>query len=115
MNKTMTKLIAITGILLTSTSVMAEGWCYFEPGDYEIITHGNKSNQVYITGKFTGSTVSKWVNIANDTVGKYNVSLVLAAQMAGKGVNVYIDSSDYNCETYPSWSTSPIRHVRITM
>ncbi|NVJ60831.1 MAG: hypothetical protein HWE27_10585 [Gammaproteobacteria bacterium] len=102
------------GLILSSNS-SAEGWCDFSVGDYQIITHGNKSDQVYIMGKVQGTAGNKWYTIANASAGKHNISLVLAAQIAGKGISIYIDSADYDCNTYPSWSTSPIRHVKINM
>jgi len=101
--------------LVFSTSVFAEGWCSYSAGEFDVITHGNKSDQVYLVGKFSGATTGKWVNIVNSTAGKHNLSLALAAKMAGKGLSVYVDAAEYDCETYPSWSTSPIRHVRIIM
>jgi len=102
-------------IVLFSASSFAQGWCNYLPGEYEVVTHGTKSENVYLLGNFEGSTTSKWIYIATPTTGKTNVSLALAAQMAGKGLSVYIDSAAYTCDTYPSWSTSPIRHLKIIM
>jgi hypothetical protein len=105
----------ILSLFQISASAFAEGWCNYASGDFEVITNGNKSDYVYLIGKFEGTTASKWVTIANATAGKHNISLALAAQMAGKGLAIYIDSAEYNCDTYPSWSNSPLRHVKIRM
>jgi hypothetical protein len=60
----------------------------------------------------TASTV--WTTIADNTVGKGNVALILAAQMAGKGVSVYIDSPSYICASFPNWAPiGAIRHIRV--
>ncbi|MET1257528.1 hypothetical protein [Aliikangiella maris] len=109
------KIFIILSLFQFSTTAFAEGWCNYAVGGFEVITNGNKTDNVYLVGKFEGATVGKWVTIANSTAGKHNISLALAAQMAGKGLAIYIDSAEYNCDTYPSWSNSPLRHVRIRM
>ncbi|MCW8879698.1 MAG: hypothetical protein OQJ89_04425 [Kangiellaceae bacterium] len=110
----MKKLVIIL-ISLFASNVNAEGWCNYSPGQFEIITNGNKTDLVYINGRFNDTTTSKWLVIANSSVGKHNISIALAAQMAGKGLGIYVDSPEYSCETFPSWGASPIRHIRIIM
>ena len=101
--------------LLFSSTTFAEGWCNYSAGEFEVVTNGTKSDNVYLAGNFTGKTTKKWIYIANTTAGKNNLSLALAAQMTGKGLSVFIDSVEYDCDSFPSWSTSSIRHVKISM
>jgi hypothetical protein len=101
--------------LVFSTSTLAEGWCSYLAGEFQVITHGTKTDNVYLLGKFVGTTAQKYIIIANSTAGKNNLSLALAAQMSGKGLSVYIDSAEFTCESYANWSTSPLRHVKIVM
>ena len=115
MNHRLILILVIWISLLFSNTAFAEGWCNYSAGDFEVVTNGTKSDNVYLLGNFTGKTATKWVYIASTTAGKNNLSLALAAQMAGKGLSVYIDSAEYDCDSYPSWSTSPIRHVKINM
>ncbi|TQV74923.1 hypothetical protein FLL45_08160 [Aliikangiella marina] len=51
--------IAVISLSFLSNSALAEGWCYYNPGDYELVTSGNKTNKVYVLGKFNGSSVNK--------------------------------------------------------
>ena len=98
--------------LMISNSVYAEGWCEFDY--YTVTTHGTKSNQVHLNGKLKGQTTGIWVLISDGTVGKANVSLALAAQMAGKKLSIYLDSAAHTCENYPSWAgVGTLRHLRI--
>jgi hypothetical protein len=61
-----------------------------------------------------GASTTIWIAIADNTVGKSNVALILAAEMAGKGVSIYLDALSATCATYPSWAPiGGIRHVRI--
>jgi hypothetical protein len=54
------------------------------------------------------------MTVANATIGKGNVALILAAQMAGKGVSVYLDSPSATCANFPSWApVGSLRHIRI--
>lgn len=91
-----------------------EGWCDQPAGSYDLRTHGTVSNQVYLVGQLPGAPSTIYIAIADDTVGKSNVAVILAAEMAGKGVSIYLDAPSATCAAYPSWAPiGGIRHVRI--
>ena len=103
----------VATIFMMSTNVLAEGWCNLKSG-FTVVTHGTKTNNVYILGEIEGRSGGLWITIADDNVGKNNISLALAAQMASKTLSIYLDSADDNCDTFPSWApVGKIRHVRI--
>lgn len=111
MNK-LRAIIIITTMFL-SCNALAEGWCNFKPG-FSVVTHGTKSNNVYILGELEGRTGAMWIMIADDTIGQNNISIALAAQMAGKTLSIYLDSADDNCDNFQSWAPlGKLRHVRI--
>ena len=99
--------------LFASTAARAEGWCDLAPG-WTVITHGTKADNVYILGQFQGASNGIWIQIANATVGKGNVAAALGAQLAGKGLSLYVDSPNYTCASFPSWAPiGEIRHVML--
>lgn len=98
--------------LVFSTASTAAEWCSFAPGAFIVITHGTKSDNVWLNGSFVGNTAGVWVPIANATYGKSSVSLAIAAQIAGKGVSVYLDGQNDTCANYVTWA-GVIRHVKI--
>jgi hypothetical protein len=95
-----------------STPSLAEGWCDIQPG-FLFATHGNMGNEAYILATLPGASQTIWITITTNDFGKANVALALAAQLSGKGVSIYLDDASMTCATYPSWSASPIRHMRI--
>lgn len=111
------KLARFSGSLILATALLspapsnATGWCDLSAENYYLITHGTKSNKVWVVGRFEGSNEHKWIPIADSNYGASSVALVLAAQLAGKGISVYLDADSETCTTYTSWS-GVIRHVR---
>jgi len=98
--------------LLISNSTYAGGWCEFDY--YTVITHGTKSNQVFLNGKLKGQTLGTWVLISDGTIGNANVSLALSAQMAEKRLSIFLDDAEHSCENFPSWAPAgKVRHLRI--
>ena len=94
-----------------SPASFAEGWCTFESG-YQVTTHGVKSNTTYIVGKFEGETRSHWIKISDGTIGEANISVALAAQLAGKKLSIYLDGADDQCDNIVAWYND-MRHLRI--
>lgn len=108
----MLKTFLVLVVLISTSTTVAEEWCFLEAGEYYVITHGTKSPKVWLIGTFVGQTTGKWVLIKTSTYGESSVAVALAAQLAGKGVSVYVDGVNDTCANYVS-STGPIRHVRI--
>lgn len=103
--------LVILGVLLSNISY-AEGWCEFEY--YTVITHGTKTNQVHLNGKLKDQSGGIWVLISDGEKGNANVSLALAAQMAGKKLSIFVDSANYTCANFPSWAPiGEVRHLRM--
>jgi hypothetical protein len=103
-----------SALSLLSLNATAAAWCDLPPGGYDLYTHGTMSNQVYLVGQLPGAPAIIWITIADDTVGKSNVALILAAQLAGKGISLYLDAPTATCANYPSWAPiGGIRHIRI--
>lgn len=99
---------------LVALKASAEGWCDLAAGSYDLVTHGTKTDSVFLVGQLPGTSTTIWIEIASSAVGKGNVALLLAAEISGKGVSVYLDSPSATCATYPSWALiGGIRHVRI--
>jgi hypothetical protein len=110
----MRRFLTCVGLSLLAANATAEGWCDLAAGSYDLVSHGTKSDQVYLVGQLSGASTSIWMTIADSTVGKGNVALILAAEMAGKGVSVYLDSPSATCANFTSWAPiGGIRHVRI--
>ncbi|KGJ91760.1 hypothetical protein [Colwellia psychrerythraea] len=98
--------------LLISNSVYAEGWCEFDY--YTVVTHGTKTNNVHLNGKLKEQSNSTWIMISDGTTGNMNVSLALAAQMAGKKLSIYLDDAAHTCENFPSWAgVGKLRHLKV--
>jgi len=92
----------------------AEGWSDLAAGSYDLVSNGSVSDQVYLVGQLPGGASSIWIPIADSTVGKADVALILAAVMAGKGVSIYLNAPSATCANFASWSViGSIRHVRI--
>jgi hypothetical protein len=103
--------LAATLALLVSPLAGAQ-WCDLSPG-WQVVTHGTKSENTFILGRFQGGN-DLWILIGNATVGNNNVAVALSAQMGGKNLSLYLDSSSYTCATFPSWAPAgEIRHVRL--
>lgn len=104
--------VSLVCIVMFSNFVLAEGWCEFEY--YTVITHGTKSNQVFLNGKLKDQESGIWVLISDGEKGSASVSLALAAQMAGKELSIYLDDAADTCSNFPSWAPSgKVRHLRI--
>ena len=97
---------------LTPSPGIAEEWCSFAAGTYEVISNGTKSQSVWLYGKFIGQSSNVWVPIKNASYGDSSVAIALAAQMAGKQVSVFVDGTNDTCANYVSWS-GVIRHVKV--
>lgn len=111
---TICRALICLALSLFAISARAEQWCDLAAGGYELVTHGNKSDEVYLLAQLPGAASIIWIRIANATVGKSNVALILAAQMAGKGLFIYLDGPSATCATYPSWEPmGGPRHIRI--
>ena len=99
---------------LFAMNANAEGWCDLAAGSYDLVSHGTTSDTFYLVGQLPGASATIWMTIANATVGKGNVALILAALTAGKGVSIYLDSPSATCANFPNWApVGSIRHVRI--
>jgi hypothetical protein len=109
-------MIILVGYVLTSpilaSSAFAQGWCSLSAGSYSVVSHGTKSPYVWIYGNFVGQTNDNWIPIKNSSYGESTVAITLAAQLAGKGVSVYLDGENDTCANYENW-IGVIRHVRI--
>lgn len=105
-------LIIVLVMTIYSGPASANVWCDLAAGSYSVVSHGTKSPNVWINGVFTGQTVGVWIPIKNANYGEGSVAIALAAQLAGKGVSVYLDGANDTCANYASWS-GVIRHVRI--
>lgn len=87
-------------------------WCDFE--HYTVVTHGNISDNVYLNGKLAKQNNGIWVVISNGTIGSANVSLAMAAQVAGKGLSIYLDEENATCATFPNWAPfGKVRHFKM--
>ena len=103
----------LVSLITFSNSASAEGWCDIQPG-YQLISNGNKAESFYMLAQLPGQANAIWLVISDGSVGKGNVALVLAAQMAGKGISIYLDAPSATCATFPSWAPmGSIRHLRI--
>lgn len=106
-------LICITASLF-ALNARAEGWCDLAAGSYNLVSHGTISDSFYLVGQLQGGSATLWTTIADSTVGKGNVALILAAQMAGQGVSVYLNAPSATCANFQNWAPiGSIRHVRI--
>lgn len=105
-------LLAVSAAFAVSPAY-GQGFCDLAPG-WNVVTHGTKSDNVYILGQFVGAPNAIWIQIANSTVGKANVAVALGAQLAGKKLSLYVDSASYTCATFPSWAPiGEIRHIQV--
>ena len=110
----MRRTISVLAFALLAIDAHAEGWCDIAAGSYDLVSNGTVSDQVYVVGQLAGASSTIWIPIADSTVGKADVALVLAAQMAGKGISLYLNAPSATCANFASWSTiGSIRHVRI--
>jgi hypothetical protein len=108
------RILSCFALCLWTLGANAEGWCDLAAGSYDLVSHGTVSDKFYLIGQLPGAPSAVWMTIADNTVGKGNVALILAAQMAGKGVSVYIDSPSYTCASFPNWAPiGAIRHIRV--
>lgn len=106
--------LTVVGLSLLAINARAEGWCDIAAGSYDLVSNGTVSDQVYLVGQLAGAPATIWMVIADSTVGKADVALLLAAQMAGKGVSIYLNAPSATCANFASWSPiGSIRHVRI--
>ncbi len=100
-------------LTLTFPMTALAEWCSLNPG-FEVVTHGTQTDSVFILGTFVGRNDGLWITISDGTTGKFNASLALAAELAGKSIAVYLDSSEYTCANFPSWAAyGGIRHIKI--
>ena len=106
------KFLAVLALFSLPSVGYPAGWCELSPGQYSVITHGAMGNRVWLYGNFAGLSTTVWIPIADTTYGSANVSIALAAELAGRSVQVYLDGANDTCATYVSWS-GVIRHVRI--
>jgi hypothetical protein len=105
--------MAPLALLLAAPAAHAEGWCELLPG-WSVVTHGTRADNVFILGQFQGAPNGIWIQISSATIGKANVAVALGAQLAGKGLSLYVDSASYTCATFPSWAPlAEIRHVMV--
>ena len=104
-------MLAVIGYFALAGHAGATGWCDFQPG-WHVITHGAKSEKVWVYGRISGQDSSIWVQINNPTAGTgaNSVAVALAAQFAGRRLQFYIDD-DAICSTFPNWGNK-VRHVR---
>ena len=107
------KSLIFISALLFSTITFAEGWCNLKQG-FNVITHGTKTDNTYIIATIEGREDSMWIFMSDGNVGKNNVSLALAAQLAGKTLSIYLDAEGDTCSNFPSWApVGRVRHVRL--
>lgn len=108
------RVLSCFALSLWTLGASAEGWCDLAAGSYDLVSHGTTSNNFYLVGQLPGASSAVWIPIADNTIGKGNVALILAAQTAGKGVSVYVDSPSYTCATFPTWAPmGAIRHIKV--
>jgi hypothetical protein len=106
--------LTLLGLALLAIDAHAEGWCDLAAGSYDLVSNGTVTDQVYLVGQLPGAPSTIWIPIADATVGKADVALILAAEMAGKGISVYLNAPSATCANFASWSSiGSIRHVRI--
>jgi hypothetical protein len=106
--------LILLSLTLLAIDARAEGWCDLAAGSYDLVSNGTVTDQVYVVGQLVGASSAIWIPIADSTVGKADVALVLAAQMAGKGISLYLNAPSATCANFASWSTiGSIRHVKI--
>jgi len=105
-------LIVVVITLFVSGQSVATGWCDLDSG-WSVVTNGTKTDEVYLYGKLEEQSSKIWIRLSDGQLGQTNVSLALAASMAGKGISIYIDSAE-TCESFPSWAPmGSLRHVQI--
>ena len=105
--------VILISALAGNSLAHAEEWCDLAPG-WSVVTHGTKAENVFLLAQFQGAPSGIWIQIADATVGKSNVAMALAAQLAGKRLSLYLDTNAYTCATFPSWAgVGQIRHLRI--
>jgi hypothetical protein len=110
----MRRSLTVLGLALLAVDAHAEGWCDLAAGSYDLVSNGTVSDQVYVVGQLSAASSAIWIPIADSTVGKADVALVLAAQMTGKGISLYLNAPSATCANFASWSTiGSIRHVKI--
>ena len=106
---------AFWGSIISTFFVMdtqAAGWCDFEY--YEVMTHGNMTNQILLNGKLKDQSQEIWVTISDGNIGASNLSLVLAAQISGKAISIFLDDPNHACTNFPSWAPfGKVRHIKI--
>jgi hypothetical protein len=106
-------ILTLGGLSALSTNALAEGWCNVQSG-YSLITHGNKGDELYILGRLVGQSGEIWIELGGGSTGKANAAVVLAAQVSGKDIQVFLDLASDTCTTFPSWAgLGRVRHVRI--
>lgn len=104
-------ILGIVCFFIISSNLFAEGWCTIK-SDFKVITNGIKTDRVWIYGSFENLDQVHWLQIANDTMGKSNVSLALAAQVAGKRIQIFLDGADETCENIDA-SYANMRHLQL--
>jgi hypothetical protein len=110
----MKKILAILAIAFAMPAAHAEEWCTFQPG-WSVVTHGTLGDNYFVLAALVGRSDWMWIQISNGTVGKANIATVLAAQLADKSVQIYLDSNTWTCATFPSWAPmGSIRHIKIS-
>lgn len=107
------KTLSMAPALFASSAANAEEWCNLQ-ADWDVYTHGNSSDAVWIYGVFVGQTTYRWIRINDPSagIGEANVAMALAAKLAGRGIAVYLDASQDTCANFPNWSGA-IRHMRL--
>jgi len=114
MKKRMSLLAATTLLACAAVPASAEGWCDMA-GGWQVVTHGGMADNVFILGRLQGGTSDIWIQIASASVGKSNVAVAIAAQIAGRNLSLYLDSPSATCSNFASWQpVNAIRHVRLT-
>ena len=96
--------------VIWSSKAVAEEWCTFKAG-YHVITHGMKTNSVWVNGYLEETDQDHWVEISNEAVGTASVSIALAASFANKRIQFYVDDSEATCDSIARWY-SDSRHIR---
>src|SRR5215211_13500 len=100
----MRRTLTVIGLTLPGLDAHAEGWCDIAAGNYDLVSNGTVSDQVYLVGQLPGGPSAICIPIADGTVGKADVALVLAAELLGKGVSVYLNAPSATCANFGSWS-----------